>query len=211
METRTKLFSCIGYALRTSRLLDVPESTQYLSLALHALQSQEVQNPKCLPSRKTDGRTIVSLFDALAPLAPAPVIPEVHGCILSVPSEIGQVIQQQCRSMVGDAMDRIGQSAANLCEVMSKQDLRIQELQETLSALSEQTHEQIIQQASSGSSFICQADSVAPHSETPTPTTERNAAARPRRKADATCQDATLAKQRRREERRQMLLGKLNM
>lgn len=250
MATRTKLFSCLGYALRTSKLLDVPETTRYLSLALHALQNRDVQKPECLLSRKTDGRTTVSLFDALNPVVPtqvtpegfAPETPEAHGCVSNVQSELGKVIQQQCRSMVGDAMEQIGHSTENLCEVMSKQDLRIQELQDKLSALSEQSHQQILQQErrmtelqqslhsivverseaarhaagpcvemSSCSSVVCHADSVARDSEVPAPTTECNTAVRPRRKADETCQGTTLAKQRRREDRRQMLLGNLNM
>ena len=83
----------------------------------------------------------------LAPEGFAPETPEAHCCVASLQSELGKVMQQQCRSMVGDAMEQIGQSMANLGEVMSKQDLRTQELQQKLSALSEQSQKQIFQQA----------------------------------------------------------------
>lgn len=250
MATRAKLFSCLGYALRTSKLLDAPETTRYLSLALRDLHNQEVPKPECLPSRETSSRTTVSLFEALHPVVPAhlapegfaPETPEAHCCVASLQSELGKVMQQQCRSMVGDAMEQIGQSTANLGEVMSKQDLRIQELQQKLSALSEQSQKQIFQQTrrmnelqqslhrivverseavhhaagpcaemSSRSSVVCHADGVAHDSEVSGPTTECNTAVSLRRKADETRQGPTLAKQRRREERRQMLIGKLNM
>jgi len=144
------------------------------------------------------------LFEALHPVVPAqvtpegfpPESPEAHCCVSSLQSELGKVIQQECRSMVGDAMEQIGQSTANLCEVMSKQDLRIRELQEKLSALREQNHQQIFQQARrvtelqqslhgivvekseaarhadmpACSSVVCHADSVARNSECNTAT-----------------------------------------
>ena len=57
-----RLVSCVGYAWRMSRRLDVPTATSHLCVALQALQQHETRDTSC-PA--TNSRRVISIFEAI--------------------------------------------------------------------------------------------------------------------------------------------------
>eukprot|EP00438_Fugacium_kawagutii_P021194 Skav201591 [mRNA] locus=scaffold152:569259:577712:+ [translate_table: standard] len=164
MESRKKLISCLGYALRLSGRLHVPDTTRHLSLALHGLRREG--ETFHMPEQSHGDRKVISIFDAIFAPVDSHVSTEPAGSVsdetedttalaanetgITALGQIEQVVKHQCQQMVSEVMRGQTQEMIDrlqgLCTTLFGQQSRLNTVQDRVHALNKQGQEQIVEQ-----------------------------------------------------------------
>ncbi|CAE7217949.1 unnamed protein product [Symbiodinium natans] len=142
-----RLISCIGYAWRTSRELNVPALSNHLNAALQALRMQ-CPSACHLHSRSADIRRTISIFDALVPTKDEGVqadagrssgdrvmddVPMAHDVETQTETEI--ITRAQCEQIMQNLQCQFEAAAEKWRETMLMQDNLITKLQDDVCRL----------------------------------------------------------------------------